>query len=377
MAVYDVIVLGAGAMGSAAAYYLSQAGQQVLLLEQFDLNHQRGSSNDHTRIIRYSYSKPEYIRLMQSAYPMWFALEEASGETLYTKTGGIDFGRPDEPRFRDTLNSLQTMHIPHEVLSVSEAHQRFPLFRFDEDMQVVFQEDYGVLAAEKCNQTHRRLAEQLGATILANTPVTGLKALSDGVEINTANTTYSAARVVITAGAWMNDLLSQVGITLPLIPLRVQLAYFEPENILDYTAGNFPIFISHLPEHTLYGIPSYQGSGLKVAFHGGEPVQHVSEIDYTPDDDRIEAIRRFSHRYLPGADAPLKFTRICLYTMTPDEDFIVDLHPDFPQIVFASPCSGHGFKFSTLIGSILTDLALNGRTEHDISLFRMQRFAAV
>jgi sarcosine oxidase len=127
----------------------------------------------------------------------------------------------------------------------------------------------------------------------------------------------------------------------------------------------------------MYGIPSYNGSGLKVAFHGGEPVQHVSEINYAPDDERIEAIRRFSRRHLPGADAPLKSTRICLYTMTPDEDFIVDIHPEYPQIVFASPCSGHGFKFSTLMGSILTDLALNGTTEHDISLFRMKRFETV
>lgn len=374
MAAYDVIILGAGAMGSAAAYYLSKAGQRVLLLEQFDLNHERGSSNDHTRIIRYSYSKPEYIRLMQSAYPMWFALEEASGEKLYTKTGGIDFGKPDEPRFRDTLHSLQAMNIPHEVFSASQAQQHFPLFRFDEDMQVVYQADYGILAAAKCNATHRRLAEQHGAAIMPNTPVRSIKPLSDGVEITTVNASYTTARVVITAGAWTNDLLAQVGITLPLTPLRVQLAYFEPENLADYTAPDFPVFISHLPEHAMYGIPSYAGSGLKVAFHGGDPAAHVTEINYTPDDERIAAIRQFSRRHLPGADAPLKFTRICLYTMTPDEDFIVDIHPEYPQIVFASPCSGHGFKFSTLIGSILTDLALNGSTDHDISLFSMNRF---
>ncbi len=374
MAAYDVIILGAGAMGSAAAYHLSKADQRVLLLEQFDLTHERGSSNDHTRIIRYSYSKPEYIRLMQTAYPMWFALEDISGEKLYTKTGGIDFGKSDEPRFRDTLHSLQAMNIPHDVLSPSEAQQRFPLFRFDDDMQVVYQADYGILAASKCNETHRRLAEQHGATILANTPVISIKPLPDGVEIKTPDAIHSAARVVITAGAWTNDLLEQVGITLPLTPLRVQLAYFEPENLADYAAPDFPVFISHLPEHAMYGIPSYAGSGLKVAFHGGEPAKHVSEINYAPDDARIEAIRRFSRRHLPGADAPLKFTRICLYTMTPDEDFIMDIHPEYPQIVFASPCSGHGFKFSTLFGSILTDLALTGSTAYDISLFRMNRF---
>jgi monomeric sarcosine oxidase len=376
MPAFDAIVVGAGAMGSAAAYYLSQAGQRVLLLEQFELTHEKGSSQDHSRIIRYSYNHPTYIKLMMAAFPLWFALEEASGEKLYYKTGGIDFGSPASQNMQDTLRSVQDMNIKHEVLTPAETRKRFPQFTLPDDMQVIYQPDSGILPAARCVAIHIRLAEQAGAVVKPNTPVIGIKTHADSVEVQTPDETYSAARLVLTGGAWTNDLLELMGVApMPLSPQRVQIAYFQPPGMERFSVGQFPVFIAWIPGIPAYGLPSIFGSGVKVAFHGGQQVNHVSEINYTPDNSTLLEIRAFCRNYLPDANAPLKFTRICLYTMTPDENFIIDAHPEHPNIVYASPCSGHGFKFSTLIGSILTDLALNGTTEHDISMFHASRFA--
>jgi monomeric sarcosine oxidase len=376
MPTYDVIVIGAGAMGSAAAYHLTRAGLKVLLLEQFALDHQRGSSNDHTRIIRYAYRQPIYIQLVKAAYPLWFALEEEAGEQLYVKTGGIDFGSPHHPNYRSTRDTLQTMNIPHERMTPDEARRRYPQFRFEDDWEITYQADYGLLAAARCVQAHIRLAQQRGAEVMANTPVIAIKPHADSVEVITPDATYSAGKIVVTAGAWTTELLAQIGIQVPLKPMQVQLAYFKPHDLEMYSAGNFPIFISHLEHPSPYGIPSFNGTGIKVALHGGELVNKVDEINYTPDAAVTDQIRSFSRKYLPGADIAPSFTRICLYTMTPDEDFLLDVHPEHAHIVYASPCSGHGFKFSALVGSILTDLALKGSTEHDIRLFRADRFTS-
>lgn len=376
MQTFDLIIVGAGAMGSAAAYYAARRGQRVLLLEQFALNHQKGSSNDHSRIIRYSYDNPVYIDLMRAAYPLWHELEHAAGETLYTRTGGIDIAHPNQSTFDDTHASLDTASIPYELMNAEEARQRFPMFVFDDDMRVLYQSDSGILAAARCVQAHLRLAVQYGAVIKANAPVSRIVANSDSVEI-TADETYSAARLILAGGAWMNDLLAHIDLQLPLIPEGIQLAYFDPVPAAPYSAAQMPVFITHLrgdKADWVYGIPSINNSGLKVALHTGQRVQHVSDINYTPDEIVIERVRRYICRYLPGADAPLKSTRICLYTLTPDGNFVIDTHPQHSHIVIASPCSGHGFKFSTLIGKMLTELALDGTTPHDTSLFKMSRF---
>lgn len=373
---YDVIVIGAGAMGSAAAYYAAKDGHSVLLLEQFDLTHERGSSNDHSRIIRYAYDYPQYVQLMRSAYQLWHDLEQASGEQLYVRTGGIDIAHPHQPSFDATKRCLEQANIPFELLDAAAAQQRFPMFRFDLDMQVLYQPDSGILLAAKCVQTHLRLAAECGAVIKANTPVTQITANQDSVTV-VADETYSAGRLILAGGAWMNELLRMLDMELPLEPMGVQLVYFSPTDMSRFSAENMPIFITHLRGNKsdwVYGIPNVNNSGLKVAFHTGQRTQRVSEIDYTPKEDVIERLRAFMRRYLPEGDAPVKSTRICLYTMTPDEHFIIDKHPAYPQVVIASPCSGHGFKFSTLIGRMLADLATTGSTPYDTSLFKLDRF---
>ncbi len=374
---FDVIVIGAGAIGSATTYHLAQANQRVLLLEQFDLDHQKGSSYGASRIIRYSYNHPTYIDLAKAAYPAWMALQAELEEPLYTQTGGIDFGPSNDSRLLNTIDSLRHSQIPHELLSPQEAASRFPLFRFDRDMKIVYQHHSGILAASKCVLAHIRLATSKGATVKTNIPVLSIQMCGDGVEVETATERYTAGKVAIAAGAWSRPLLLQLGLDLPLTPIRCQLAFFQPHTEEQYEPSHFPIFVAHLQQswgNIIYGIPGHRATGLKVAFHGGQPTNHPDRIDYTPDSETIAAIRQFSRQYLPGADAPLKSSRICLYTMTPDEHFIIDQHPEYPQVVFGAGFSGHGFKFSTLIGRILCDLALTGKTDLDISLFKATRF---
>jgi sarcosine oxidase len=378
MQAFDAIVLGAGGMGSAAAYYLTKAGQRVLLLEQFGLNHDRGSSYGSSRVIRYAYDEPAYITLMRAAFPLWFALEDDAGEQLYIKTGGLDIGTPDQPSFQQLQTSMEQADIAYEHLTRAEMGDRFPQFCLDPGMEALYQEETGMLAASKCILAHTRLAQSRGATLLDRTPVIKIVPRTSSVEVQTAMATYQAERLVISAGSWSKQLLLWLGINLPLTIMPCQLAFFQPKLVTDYQLGRFPIFSIHLNNsdgEMPYGIPMHDGVGVKLStFYGWETVEHPSQVDYTPDPDWIERLRGLIRQYLPGVDGPLASTRRCLYTMTPDKHFVIDRHPEYPHIAIAAGFSGHGFKFTTLVGSILTDLLLEGKTRHDISLFKLSRF---
>lgn len=375
---FDAIVIGAGGIGSAVAYYLSRAKQRVLLLEQFELDHQNGSSYGVSRVIRYAYDKPIYINLMKAAYPLWLALEEAAGETLYIKTGGIDFAIANSLSFQQVAASMEQTGIQCDRLTLSEARKQFPQFQFDDNMAVLYQQDTGLLAASKCVLAHTRLAQKQGTVLLDNTPITQIHLYNDRVEVQTETETYAAEKIAIAAGSWSKKLLSQVGIELPLKIMPCQVAFFQPENRADYQPENFPVFLAHLDIEAgekPYGIPSYQNSGVKVTtFYGWETVSDPQQVDYTPDRHWIDLVRNFLSQYIPGVNSELVSTRRCLYTMTPDKDFIIDRHPQYPQLVFATGFSGHGFKFTTLVGSILADLILKGETEHNIAPFKASRF---
>lgn len=376
---YDVIVLGAGAVGSAAAYHAAKAGAKVLLLEQFALNHRNGSSYGYSRIIRYSYDHPIYVEMAKKAFPMWAALEEEAGEQLYIKTGGLDFGPPEDVTLQNTFNSVRQMDIAHEEWTAEEAMNHFPQFKMDAGWRVLYQPDSGMLRASRCVLAHVRLAEQHGADIRAETPVTGVFIQNGRVEVQTKDERFSAAKLIVTAGSWAGELLAEhTNLNLPLQPLRCQVMFFAPDRPADYGPERFPTFIAHLKATygtATYGMASLEGSGVKIAFHGGQAAPHPRDINYTPDQETEDRIRGFIREHVPGANGALTEARICLYTMTPDEHFILDQHPQYPQIVVGSACSGHGFKFSTLNGKILADLALEGHTAHDISLFSIGRFA--
>lgn len=376
---FDTIVIGAGAMGSATACYLSKRGQKVLLLEQFDLDHKQGSSYGFSRIIRYSYDYPEYVELAKDNYPLWFTFQEELGDTIYVKTGGIDFGPRDDEMFQNTIESVKVSQIDYEMLSVDEAHKRFPQFKFNEDFQILYQPDSGLIRASKAVLGHIKLAEKYGATVKANTPVQSIDVHADSVEIKAENETYSSGRLVVTAGSWAKFLLRDTGIDLPLVPMRCQLNFMMPDNLNEkYSTDTCPVWIAHVSSiftDTIYGIPSHHNSGFKIAFHVGDTVSHPSEIDYTPDDASVESLRKFMSQHIPEvATAPVQESRICLYTMTPDEHFIVDKHPQYKHVAIGAGFSGHGFKFSTIIGKMLTDIVLEGETPHNDSLFKLSRF---
>ena len=376
---YDAIVIGAGAMGSAAAYYLSRRGQRVLLLEQFELDHRRGSSYGYSRIVRYSYDRPEYVELARDTYPLWQALEEELGETLVIKTGGIDFGPVDDPTLLATIESARATGIPHELLPLDEAHSRFPQFRFDDDFLVLYQPDSGLVQASRALRGHVKLARRHRADVLDNTPVESLQIGADSVDLRTSAGDFSAGRLVVTAGGWAKSLLAETGIDLPLRVLRCQLNFLAPDDVALHSAERCPVYIVHVRSRigeSIYGIPAHGGSDFKIAFHGGPAVAHPSQVDYMPDADGADRLRPFMRRHIPGvADAPLSESRICLYTQTPDEHFIVDTHPQHAHVVIGAGFSGHGFKFSTAIGKMLSDIALDGATPHNDDLFKIARFA--
>ncbi|MCY3833190.1 MAG: N-methyl-L-tryptophan oxidase [Chloroflexi bacterium] len=375
---FDAIVIGAGAMGSAAAYYLSARGERVLLLEQFELDHRMGSSYGYSRIIRYTYHDLEYVELMKDTLPLWLALEEELGETLYFKTGGIDFGPRIDERMQATIKSVAKGAISHELISGEVARERFPQFQFPDDFIVLYQPDSGFIAASQALRGHIKLARRLGAVVKARSPVEDIRIGSDNVEVAAAGVNYSAGRLIVTAGSWAKTLLGKTGLDLPLTILRCQLNFMAPDDLRPFTAERCPVWIAHVsgqyPE-SVYGIPSHDGSGFKIAFHGGPAVARHADIDYSADASNLEALRPFMRAHIPGiAAAPARERRICLYTATPDEHFIVDAHPEHAHVAIGAGFSGHGFKFSTMIGKMLADIALDGGTPHNDRLFKISRF---
>ena len=379
---FDAIVVGAGGVGSAAAYYLAKAGQKVLLLEQFELDHQNGSSYGQSRVIRYTYDNPTYVDLMRDAYPLWFALEEEAGEKLYVKTGGLDFGFPETDTFQRMKASLDESRLPYEYLSQAEIAQRYPQFALEDGMAGLFNPDGGLLKTSRCVLAHARLAQARGATVIDQTPVLKITPSENGVEVQTETETYGCDRIVLTVGSWAKGLLAEQGIDLPLKIMPCQLGFYEPKNAADFEPGKFPVFFAHMNGdygEMPYGIPHEDPSiGVKITtFYGWDTVDKPSEVDYTPSQAWTERIRDWANQYLPGAAGPLLYTRRCLYTVTPDKDFVVDQHPDYPHVVIGAGFSGHGFKFTTLMGKMLADLAVEGKTPHDTSLFKLSRFQLI
>ena len=375
---FDAIVVGAGGVGSAAAYYLAKAGQRVLLLEQFELNHQNGSSYGSSRVIRYTYDNPIYIDLMRAAYPLWFELQAEAGEQLYVKTGGLDFGFPERDTFQALKAGMDTARLDYEYLDRKEIQQRYPQFTLKKGMAGLFHPDSGLLRASRCVLAHVRLAQARGATILDETPVVNIVPSDNGAVVETAKGAFSCDRLILTTGSWAKGILAEQGIDLPLKIMPCQLGFYQPDSVSDFAPGNFPVFFAHMNGsygEMPYGIPHEDPSiGVKITtFYGWDTVKSPEDVDYTPSQAWTERIRDFARDYIPGAAGPLLNTRRCLYTLTPDKDFIIDTHPSYPHVVIGSGFSGHGFKFTTLLGKMLADIAVEGSTPHDTSLFKVSR----
>lgn len=370
---YDVIVVGLGVMGSAAAYHLAKMGQRVLALEQFELDHRNGSSHGESRIIRYAYAHPLYVQMAREAFALWQALERASGKRLMVRTGGFDFGFPDSPTLRATLQTLDSAAIPFEVLDEAGAARRFPQFRLETGMIALYQADAAYLAASACVIAQAELAHTLGAELVYETPVRRIEPLGDSVRVYTADRVYEAGKLIVTGGPWMGKLLSALDLPLPLQPTREQIVFFEPHDQALFSPERCPIFIFHSPTW-FYGLPNVDGSGVKVGIHCNNDPCDPDTVNRTPDSAYVERIAAWTRQYMPLAAGEVKEARVCLYTMTPDEHFVLDRHPAYPQVVFGAGFSGHGFKFGNLIGKLLADMALGNPISYDLSLFSIARF---
>jgi monomeric sarcosine oxidase len=367
-------VIGLGGIGSAAAYRLAlRTGGDVLGLEQFDLGHDRGASHDHSRIIRRSYHTPGYVRLAAAAYDAWAEIEAEASETLVHRTGGLDLWPvPATIPMEDYTRSLQACAVEFEELDAGEVMRRWPSWRLEDGVRALFQEDGGFVAAERATSAHQGLARERGATLLGRTPVVAVRPAGGEVEVATeGGDLYRCGGVVIAADAWTNDLLAGLGVRLPLTVTQEQVTYFRARDSEAFSPELFPVWI-WMDDPSFYGLPSFGEAGPKVAQDvGGREVTPDSRT-FRPDQQALGRVREFLARRLPEALGPEIATRTCLYTLTPDRDFVLDAVPGHPEIQVALGAA-HGFKFAALFGKILTELALDGTTAHDVTAFRMDR----
>lgn len=374
----DIAIIGGGVMGSAAAYALAKRGVSVTLFEQFRPNHALGSSHGPSRIIRLAYDGADYVALARAAFAGWRDLEAEAGETLLVQTGGLDLGTPDAFALAGIETTFDATGVPYEKLDRDEIALRFPQFNLPEGTIGLYQADYAILAADRCVADMLRLAAQRGAILHTGKRVTAIAYDANGVSLTTASGTVSADRVIVAAGSWTGELLRPLGVDLPLTILREQLAFFEAADPAEFMPGRFPLAIHRFPGTTSLGaaFPIFDHPGVKMIIDRTGPAVLPDDPDRSIDAPLLERLRAYSCDLLPGLTGKILETASCRYTMTLDEDFVLDLHPDTPRVVIASPCSGHGFKFAIVIGDILADLALAGRTPHDIARFRLNRFGA-
>jgi sarcosine oxidase len=368
---FDAIVVGLGALGSAAACRLAARGS-VLGLEQFELGHDRGASQDHSRIIRLSYHTPGYVRLAKRAYEAWAEIERDADEPLIVRTGGLDLWPAGAAiPMTDYTESLSAEHVPFERMDAADVMRRWPQWLLDDDTLAIFQQDAGIAPAARCNDAHRRLATERGAVLRPNSPVTAIHASGGEVEIETPDARFGSRRLILTADAWTNDLLSNLGLHLPLTTTQEQVTYLAAPNADDFAPERFPIWI-WMDEPSFYGFPAYGLPGPKVAQDcGGVPVT-PSTRTFEPDPDNLARVSTFVNRHLPSALGPIIETKTCLYTLTPDRDFVIDAVLGHPEVLVALGAA-HAFKFAALIGRALADLATDGTTDLDLSPFRIDR----
>jgi sarcosine oxidase len=370
---YEYIVCGLGGFGSAAAYWLARrAGTEVLGLEQFELGHVRGESQDHSRIIRLSYHTPGYVELAKHAYAAWGELEREAGERLVLRTGGLDLGpRVSAIDLGTYTGSMDAAGVPYERLDAGDIMRRWPQWTLTDDIHGVFQEQSGIAMAAKGNAAHLRMAREHGATLIDRAPVVAVRQLDGELEVVAGGTAYRCRRLVITSGAWSNGVLERLGVKLPLRVTKEQVTYLASPRLADFQPDRFPIWI-WMDDPCFYGFPAFGEPGPKVGQDAGGQETTADGRTFDVDEPARQRVFRFLERYLPSALGEVIYTKTCLYTLTPDRDFVVDTVPGHPGVTVAIG-GGHGFKFASLMGQMLAELAIDGETPRDISPFRIDR----
>lgn len=372
---YDAIVVGLGAMGSATLFHLARRGLRALGLEQFAVGHTRGSSHGDSRIIRETYFEhPLYVPLVQRAHQLWRELEQMSGKTLMTINGGLMIGPRDGMVVAGTLRSAREHGLPHEILSPDEVHDRFPPFRVDPELVAVLDPRAGFLDPEACTRAHLAGAVAAGAETKFEEGVKSWKADGAGVRVETSGGVYRADQLVLAGGGWNPALARELD--LPLTVERQSVFWFEPPHSTSYDAECFPIYAYEFkPETICYGFPRLPRGVKASVMHDGTTFRDPEKVDRQIDDEEVEPLRAALRPVLPDlAASRVRESTSCLFTNTPDHDFIVDFHPEHPQILLSSPCSGHGFKFASAIGELQADMLTRGRSQFDLTPFRISRF---
>ena len=368
-----IVVLGLGGIGSAALYWVARrVGGDVTGIEQFQTGHLMGGSEDHSRIIRLSYHTPAYVELAKAAYQAWESLEEDSGERVIMKTGGIDLAPADATIGLDDYRSSMTASgVGFEELTADEIMSRWPQWRLTDDVTALFQERSGIAMASRANAAHRRMAIEHGAEVVQTSRVDSVAETPDGVLVEADGTRYLADRLIVAAGAWTNRVTGPLGARFPLEVTQEQVVYLTPGDPAAFAPDRFPIWI-WMTEPSFYGFPVFGEPAVKVAWDRCELLTDPDARELEPRADVTATIRRFVADHLPDADVGVHLARTCLYTLTPDRDFILDRLPGSQRTLLAVG-AGHAFKFASLIGSALADLAVDGTTPHDISAFSATR----
>jgi sarcosine oxidase len=373
MSGYDAIVIGTGGVGSAAVFHLARRGLRVLGLDRFEAGHDRGSSHGQTRIIRKAYFEhPDYVPLLHRAYELWRELEERRGESLVFPVGLVQVGSADGAVVRGVLESAKRHRLGVETLSAADFARRFPAFRPAPEHIGVYEAEAGYLRVEACVCAHLAEAVACGAELMSGVAVAGWRAVGGGVEVETDRGTFQAERLVIAAGPWAASLLGELGCMLE-VRRKPQYWFAAETNIMRVEQG-CPCFLFELPAGVFYGFPQIDERGVKVAQHtGGRVVADPMTVDRSIDESELAEARRFVRERLVGVMERLASTSVCMYTMSPDEHFIVDRHPEHAQVVLAAGLSGHGFKFTSVLGEVLADLAIDGSTKLPIGFLSVTR----
>lgn len=373
MAGYDVIVLGVGGVGSAALYHLAKRGVRVLGIDRFTPGHDRGSSHGQSRLIRRAYFEhPDYVPLVEAAFGDWRELEERTGEKLFHQSGLLQVGPADGVVLSGVRESARRHGLAIENFSAAEVNAEFPGFFLPDGCEGVFERGAGYLLVERCVELHAQEAVRLGAELHTGEAIRGWRAEASAFRVITDRAEYTAARLVIAAGAWAGQLLAELGI--PLEVRRKPLYWFATKSDVYQAANGCPGFLYDLAEGCFYGVPQLDANGVKVGQHsGGAVVSDPLTVNRAVDPVDFGAVAEFVSRYLVDATTQRTNHTVCMYTMTPDEHFVVDRHPRHEGMAFAAGLSGHGFKFTSVLGRALAELALDGRTDLPIGFLSVSR----
>ncbi len=360
MARYDAIVLGVGGVGSAALYHLARRGAHVLGIDRFSPPHDRGSSHGESRIIRQAYFEhPDYVPLVLRAFELWDDLSRRCHDMLYHQTGLLQIGSPEGEVLRGVRQSAETHSLPIENLSASESESRFPGFRVPTGCEAVFEERAGYLVPERCVAAHIQEAVALGAEVRFDETIIGWRMEGEEAIVEAPHTNYAADQLVIAAGPWARQLLGDFDI--PLVVRRKPLYWWQTRGDVYRADHGCPCYLYDLPQGVFYGVAQIDARGIKAAEHtGGAIVQEALAVNRDSDPAEERRLADFVAEFLPQATTHRTHHAVCMYTMTADQNFIVDRHPRHPEVVFAAGLSGHGFKFTCVLGEILAQLTLDG-----------------